>query len=37
MTASGCWLKRVWRVASSSLIWRLVSAMILTNEATVVP
>ena len=34
MSASGCWLKRVWRAASSSVIWRLVSAMILTNEAT---
>ena len=37
MSASGCWLKRVWRVFSSSVIWRLVSAMILTSEATVVP
>ena len=37
MTASGCCSKRTSRVSSRSAIWRLVSTMILTSEATVVP
>ena len=37
MTASGCCSRRVWRAASSSVIWRLVSAMILTSDPTVAP